>query len=203
MEKNKVGLDSQIAQIADALLEVPEEFRIETAVVPVFQRASNAGHDRTRLRRALERIEFRLVFVVRIAFGEDAHSHLIKRCIFERGQRLFFHRVSLMCPGIAGGADLKIRSTVGVCKVPGLVHTNRAVIARRWFYAGEFTRFGVKLSAVTFCYIGPLAQRVRHKADAIHAVTVIESFRLNNSAALLKLSAQFYINKWISAFRPL
>ena len=98
---------------------------------------------------------------------------------------------------------MKIRCAVGVVKVPGLVHANRAVIARRWFYAGEFTRFGVKLSAVTFCDVRPFAQCVRHKANAIDTVAVVKSFRFKNSAALLKLSTQFYINKWISAFRPL
>ena len=191
VKENEVGFNAHIEQITDALFEMTEKLGIESAVIPVLERP------------ALERIELRLILIIRVALRKDAHPHLVERCIFKRCQRLPLHRISLMSPGIAGRADLEIRRTIGVCEVPFLVYSDRAAIGRRWFNTGKLTFFAVQLPVVTLRGIRPLTHCIRHKADAIHAVAVVESFRLKNSAALFELGAQFYIDKWISAFRSI
>ncbi|MBA7702062.1 hypothetical protein ES703_110815 [subsurface metagenome] len=118
MEKDNVSFDAQVAQIPDPLFKVPKEFGIEATIIPVFQRF------------ALKRVILRFVLVVSIGLGKDAHSHLIEWCFLQRGQRLLFHRNSLVDPGVAGRADLKISCAVGVCQVPGFVHANRPVVLR-------------------------------------------------------------------------
>src|SRR5205807_488827 len=107
VEEDEVGLDAERLEVADTLLEVLEEGGVEAGEV-VF-----AGGV------ALEGIIDGLVDVISVAFGEDAHAHLIEWRGAQGGEGLLFEAVALMCPGIAGGADGDVGGAVLVGEVSG------------------------------------------------------------------------------------
>ena len=108
-----------------------------------------------------------------------------------------------MHPGIAGRADLEIRRPISVCKVPRLVHADRPVITRRRFNTGELALLAVQFPAVALGHIRPHAGLIRHEANAIDAVAVVESLRLENTLALPEFGAQSHIDEGIAAGRSL
>ena len=84
MQQNDVGLDAQVAELRDPLFEMLEERRIEPREIPLVGR------------RALERIERRLVLVPRVPLREHAHAQLVERRRGQRLERLLLQRVALV-----------------------------------------------------------------------------------------------------------
>ena len=76
---------------------------------------------------ALEWIERRLVVIVLIALGKDAHANLVERPRSQGLQRLLLEIVRLMDPRIASCSKRKERRAIGVGKMMRVMHRDRAV----------------------------------------------------------------------------
>ena len=165
MEQDEVGLDAQVAELLDALLEVAEVGGVGSLEVP-------AG-----LRRALEGIAGRLVRAVDERLGQDAHSDLVVRAVRQGLQRLLLQVVTLVGPGVGGGPQREEPGAVGVAEVEAVVHSDRTVVVRTRRITGEAARDPVQRAGVAQRPEGPVAFLVRHEPDPVHPVTVVEAVR--------------------------
>ncbi len=127
MEDDDIRLDTQVAQLPDALFEMVLECRVETLEIPV------------PLRLALVGVIYRLVHVINVILGENTHPYFIERRVFQRLQRLLLHLITLMHPGITGGTDRKVRCTISIGELRSIVDTDRTMVARFGLCAGELT----------------------------------------------------------------
>jgi hypothetical protein len=91
MEQDEVGLDAQVVELTDAVLQVPEERGIESGEIPVVRRP------------AVEGVELRLVGVVHEVLGEDAHADLVEGRPGQGAEGAFGQVVALVGPGVGGG----------------------------------------------------------------------------------------------------
>src|SRR5207244_8044693 len=86
MKQNQIGFDAEIAKLCDAFFLMPEKRRVETREIPSIRSS------------AFKRIERRLVLVVDVMLGKDAHAHLVEGRILQRRQGLLFKLIALMRP---------------------------------------------------------------------------------------------------------
>ncbi len=93
MKEDEVGLNAEGLELSDAGFEIGEEFGDEASVIV------DAGSG------AREGIEGRLVAIVLVPLGEDAHAQLVERRLAEGGDGLVLESGGLMGPGVAGGAE--------------------------------------------------------------------------------------------------
>jgi hypothetical protein len=82
VKENDVGLDAEITELGDALLEVAEKRGIKLGEIP------RGG------RRAGEGVEDGLVLVPVVVFGENAEADLVERGGGEGAEGLFFEGVA-------------------------------------------------------------------------------------------------------------
>src|SRR5215469_1584588 len=174
MKENDVGLNAELLQIEDALLEVLEELWIELREIPGVRRSAFVG------------IENGLVGIPRIPLGENAHAQFIERSGRESLECFFLQGFGLVDPGIAGRADFFVRRAVRVRKVVNVSDVDRAMVVWGWLSDIEIAGVAIEFRAGTFCRIMPLALLFRHKANAVNAIAVIKAVGFDGICALGK-----------------
>ena len=118
VEQDQVGLDAQVLQAQQLILEGVPEGIAGAVHVPVVDagifRVAHAGHLVTLLclegqtlagRAALEGVVPRIVVVVVVVLREDAHPDFIKGSVRERLKGLVHQRLGLVCQGVNRGAE--------------------------------------------------------------------------------------------------
>ena len=118
MKQNQIRFDAQGAKVCDALLEVGEKSWIRP------------GEIADSFRIALEGIQPRLIVVVLIAFGKDAHPNFVKRSRTQRVQRLPLKLLALVHPRITSCPKREVRRTVRIRKMILIPHHNRTMSTR-------------------------------------------------------------------------
>ncbi len=188
MKENDVCFNAELSELANAQLQVLEEGRIEPGEIPIRQGL------------ALEREKLRFVFVEDIVLREYAHSHLVEGRGRKRLECLLLKGFALVRPGIAGRAHGDVPRAVRVGEVIGVGDTYRSVIVLCRFAARERARPAVQFIAVARSLVAPIASLVGHKADAIQAAAIIESFGLNAPVAKAETSRHLDIRERVSSF---
>ena len=61
-----------------------------------------------------------------------------------------------------------------------MLNANRSLVVRAWFYAEETAALSVRSC------VGPLTLFVRHEADAVRVVLIVEAVDLNRSVSECK-----------------
>jgi hypothetical protein len=172
VEQDQVGLDAEIAELADPLLQVAEEGGVEPGEVPLVRRGAG------------ERVSGWLGLVEGVPLREDAHPQLVERPGLQGSECLFFELVALVGPGVAGGADREVRGAVGVLEVEGVPHPDRAAVAGRRLRHLDRAGLAGQFRAVALRGVGPRSRARRHEPHPVGAVAVVEAGGADGPVAL-------------------
>ena len=82
-----------------------------------------------------------------------------------------------MHPSVTGCPELVIRRSVGILEVEVVVNVHGSVIARGWCNTRKLAGLAVEGDVVAFRDVRPFADRIGHKANFVHAVSIVESVR--------------------------
>src|SRR5262245_47166484 len=141
MEQDDVCFDAKLLQIANSLLQVLEEGRLEAAPIErpaagrFFPESNRLARTATQQRK---RVKLRLIAIEVVTLREDAHAHFVERSSPQRLECLLLQLLPLMCPRVARRADLLVRCPIFIREMVGVSNANRTVIVfRRGRSAGE------------------------------------------------------------------
>ena len=184
MEQNQVRLNAHFPQLTNALFQMPPVFRVKFRKIPLiapFGFAPGEGEMR------------RVVGVVEIMLGENAHANLVEGPVFQGFQGLVFHLLPLMGPAIAGGAHAGIVRAVGVGQpgqATGFFHHHRAVSGGGAAFEGS--GLSVQLRGVGSGFIPPRALAIEHHPQAVAAFSVIKATHPHPAVAAGKFRGEFH-----------
>lgn len=190
MEENDVSFDTKLYQVPNPLLEMLKESGVESCEVPAVS-------------TTFKWVIYGFVPIEDIVLGENTHPQFVECCRLQCCQCLFFQNVSLMDPGIAGGADGVVRRTVGINEVICVMYMNRTMVRGRRFDAGEFADFAIQVRVITPSDIPPYAEGIRHKTDTVDALPIVKPVYLHQPIPIPELGTQLDIQERIAAFGSL
>ena len=94
-----------------------------------------------------------------------------------------------MDPSVACSSDGKVGRAVGVCKVKGVSDSHRPVVIGRLLDTFELARLATQFVTVAFRCVCPRPECVRHEANPVNPITVVETIKLNHLSLVLELGA--------------
>ena len=134
--------------------------------------------------------------------GEHAHAQLVEwrgcQCI----QSLRFQVIPLMHPGITGGANLDVRRPIIVTKMECVPHPHRAVAPRPRRRDQPLALPPIQLRAIADRPVAQDSGRIRHEANPIHAIAVVETGHILHAVVQLEARPHGDIREWIAPVGP-
>ena len=187
VEEDAVGLDARGLKLEEALLEKLKVLRIESGVVVGF-----AGD----IRRAVG-WEGQHLLALSKRFWQHAGAGLVELA-GHAGEGVY--RVLLggkeVC--IGGGAERKVGRAIRILEVELMRGGHRTVVAGLRWSAGEAAGVCVEFGGRAGGFVAPLAWRIRHEADAVGRVAVVEAVDLDGAVLLSELRRQGDVAEGIS-----
>src|SRR6266496_13215 len=108
-----------------------------------------------------------------------------------------------MRPGVAGRSDRDVWRAVFVAEMRRVTDPHRAVILCGRRNGGEAARLSVQRGSVARRGISPVADLVRHEADAIHALTIVEPDHVDRAVLKPEMRRDLHIRERIAGGRSL